>query len=400
MIKKSSKFLFFDLETSGHHIEYLYHLIKYRVNHTQCADFVLLVHPGALMLLSNLGLPENYDKKGVTIIHPSQHEMSHLSKIRSVYQRAQVEFKILKKYIKDHQADKCYLMSLNKFQFALGGRNKSSLPCGIRGILFNPFGALGNREPTWFTNLRKHLQLLWMLRNRNLEHIYILNDEKLAIESNIKYRKKNLFVSLPDPILIPPNGNKNNISINISDRSGKYRFLMFGALSTRKGIFLVLEAIGLIPEDISAGIEFVFAGKISYKEREYFLSALSDIKNSKPGMTIHYLDNFVPYNALPKLFSSSDCVLVPYFGTQASSGVIGHAALYGKPVIGPNRGLIGDLIRSYNLGITIDAMNAKKLADIICHFSNKNGHYQKTTGMQRFVKERHPNFFIKNLTAE
>ena len=31
--------------------------------------------------------------------------------------------------------------------------------------------------PTWLTELRKRFQMLWMLRNPKLEHIFILNDD-------------------------------------------------------------------------------------------------------------------------------------------------------------------------------------------------------------------------------
>lgn len=46
-----------------------------------------------------------------------------------------------------------------------------------------------------------------------------------------------------------------------------------------------------------------------------------------------------------------------YRNTQQSSGSVGYAAYLGKPVIGPAKGLLGQLIRDYNLGIIIDEIS-------------------------------------------
>ena len=41
---------------------------------------------------------------------------------------------------------------------------------------------------------------------------------------------------------------------------------------------------------------------------------------------------------------------MPYQITKLSSGVLGYAAVFRKPVIGPSDGLIGNLIRENGLG--------------------------------------------------
>ena len=177
---QNKKLLFFDLAISGHHAEYLYHLIKYRVAHPECQEFVLVTHPDLIGHLRGLVLPQDWHSKGVTILHLSENEMQELSKISSVFKRANAEFRILNRIVHEHQVHRCYLMWLNDFQFAVGSQMDRTLPCCIRGILFNPFGVSGEREPAILTKLRKHFQLIWMLRNKLLEHIYILNNNNLV----------------------------------------------------------------------------------------------------------------------------------------------------------------------------------------------------------------------------
>jgi glycosyltransferase involved in cell wall biosynthesis len=394
---QNKKLLFFDLAISGHHAEYLYHLIKYRVAHPECQEFVLVTHPDLIGHLRGLVLPQDWHSKGVTILHLSENEMQELSKISSVFKRANAEFRILNRIVHEHQVHRCYLMPLNKFQFAVGSQMDRTLPCCIRGILFNPFGVSGEREPAILTKLRKHFQLIWMLRNKLLEHIYILNNNNLVNALNKKYRRQNLFVSLPDPILIPPKRPQNNLAADILGRSDKYRYLLFGSLSAGKGIFLVLEALKQIPDDIVCHIEVLFAGTIVSNDRKFFLAALSDLRRDRPAISVHLLDEFVPYNSLETLFSNTDCVLLPYIGNQASSGVIGHAALYGKPVISPDSGLIGNIVRSYKLGTVIPTMDSSKLATAMEVFYRSGKTCCATTGMQRFTAERSPTRFVETL---
>jgi hypothetical protein len=53
---------------------------------------------------------------------------------------------------------------------------------------------------------------------------------------------------------------------------------------------------------------------------------------------------------------------MPYTQSYRSSGAIGYASLFGKPVLGPSSGLIGRLIEENNLGITIDTIDGVHIA--------------------------------------
>lgn len=392
--------LFFDLEITGHHIEYLYHVITYRIGRSGQSPYFLVTHPDITRRLEWLKLPDDLESRGIYLLHPTRSEMEKLSQIRSVNQRAALEFDILKRFALRYQVEKCILMSMNKFQFVIGKKANRALPCNMRGILFNPLGKVNVKAPAWLVKWRKDLQAKWMLRNKHLDHIYILNDAELPKALNDRYRRNNIFVHLPDPIFIPPDGNGQKKKKPLLDSSAKRRFLLFGTLSSRKGIFLVLDALNQLPERLDQKLEVIFAGNVIKKEKDLFVQAMADAKGCRPDIDIVHHDGFLPYDEIPGLFSNCDYILVPYNSTNSSSGIIGHAALYGKPVIGRSDGLLGRLIRSYDLGLTVSNMEPSTLASAFVRCLENTPPKIDTSGMKRFVQERHPERFVEVLVQD
>jgi glycosyltransferase involved in cell wall biosynthesis len=235
-----------------------------------------------------------------------------------------------------------------------------------------------------------------MLRNKKIDHIYVLNDPDSAQYLNSRYHKTNLFVALADPVLIPP-GFDHHDSYVKQESSSRYRFLLFGSLSSRKGIFDVIDALHCIPETVAKQIEVIFAGKVVDEDKVHFRSRIVDLHRDRPKIKITVHDEFVPFEKIPALFFGIDCILLPYNLVSASSGLIGLSALYGKPVIGPARGLIGKLIRSYRLGLEIEPVNAPNIAAAIMDLVKKGPPKIDNISMQRFVEERNPNKFVETL---
>ncbi|MDZ7760079.1 MAG: hypothetical protein U5L00_07480 [Desulfovermiculus sp.] len=391
-----SVFLFFDLEVAGHHIEYISHLIKYRVQNASAGKFIFLIHHLAIDRLADFNLPANWSN-AVVIEHPSEKEQQILDKTKSKVQKASKELKIVKRTGEKHQINTCCLMFLNKYQLALGGRIGKSLPGNIRGILFNPLGRSGKLLNDFLLSPRKKIQISWMLRNEKIDRIFLLNDKEKAIELNDHYRKKKLFNSLPDPVLPLPSPQVDPANATEDEEDGRIKFLLFGALSERKGIFTVLDALQVLPPSVSSHIEVIFAGKLGKKNRESFICQLKHIKENNSELELILIDHFLTNAETAKLFIRADFILAPYIGSEASSGIIGHAAFYKKPVIGPGRGLIGKLIKDYNLGLTIEPMNEEQLCSAIVKASNREIKLN-TEGMELFVKERQPDEFAKFLT--
>ena len=402
-MSSTTKLLFCDLEITGHHVEYLYHLIKYRIERPECPDFVLVTHPQFLEKLEAFNLPCGWQGKGTSVIYPSLEQMRKLEAHQSVISKANDEFRIFYNCAVENSPKYCYLMALNKYQFVLGRGFARSFPCPIRGILFSPFSVMNGGRGFYeyfkscFLRFRKHLQLLWMISNKKIDHIFVLNDLSLSQCLKNRYRRKGFFVALPDPILIPPRHVWHFMADLSNNPKRRIRFLLFGSLSSRKGIFLVLDALRLLPAQIAKRIEMVFAGQVIAEDYTRFRSAVSNIQRDRPGINITFYDGFIPYEKIPAVFQSADCVLVPYTLVGASSGIIGHSALYEKPVIGPAKGLIGQLIRQYGLGMDIAPMDPSNIASAIIRFVKNGTSNIDKHGMQKFIKERQPSRFVATL---
>ena len=81
-------------------------------------------------------------------------------------------------------------------------------------------------------------------------------------------------------------------------------------------------------------------------------------------------------------------LLAPYNGTAQSSGIIAYAAHYRKPVIVPDEGLLGRLVKRYELGRADKNLTAKKLYEAYsaqCMSGEKAKEYEKDNSITNFV---------------
>lgn len=58
-----------------------------------------------------------------------------------------------------------------------------------------------------------------------------------------------------------------------------------------------------------------------------------------------------------------DAILIPYKNTAQSSGLLGYAAQFNKPLLAPSNGLIGKLVNEYKLGYLLDNLSPRTIAD-------------------------------------
>ena len=204
-----------------------------------------------------------------------------------------------------------------------------------------------------------------MAKNKGIEKILVLNDRKSAEDLN-KIYKSNKFTSLVDPV-------PTNVNINLEDLRYKFDipqesivFIHFGAMTERKGTLEILRSLQLFSHDELSQRCFIFAGKVAQDIRhEFYL--LVDIVRSKGGQII-VKDEFCSYGFLYSLCHTGDCILIPYKLTDLSSGVLGYAAVFQTPVIGPSSGLIGELIKEYGFGDALDDINPIRLKEAILGF--------------------------------
>jgi len=198
--------------------------------------------------------------------------------------------------------------------------------------------------------------------SKNIGKIFLLND-KDAVKCLNREFNTDKFYYLIDPV---PDINKdsvNDVRESLLKASNKDEvFLHFGGLTRRKGTLDILDAIAMLTPEQSENKIFVFAGRIYAGIKDDFYSKLGKCTCKE---RIRIFDYFLPNEVLYDFCYSSDCILIPYYNTAQSSGVLGYASLFRKPVIGPSKGLLGMLIEHYNLGVLLDDVTPDAIASAI-----------------------------------
>ena len=156
-------------------------------------------------------------------------------------------------------------------------------------------------------------------------------------------------------------------------------------MEERKGTLTILKAIIEAKQEKIKDSVFVFAGRVDHAIKDEFYDL---IKIARQKCEIKVYDEFCENDFLYNLCYTCDFILIPYSNTCQSSGVIGYASFFEKPVIGPSKGLLGNLIKDNNLGLAIDdldfcilARHLEKHINIGC-----DNTYSKNHTIEAFIK--------------
>ena len=212
------------------------------------------------------------------------------------------------------------------------------------------------------------------------DKVYLLNDRIAPIYLNKKF-KTNVFNYLPDPFVPLSIDKKRNLRKEFNIPVEKIICFHFGALTARKGTLELLEAITYAQESTLNMCCFIFAGEIfdDIKETFYHL-----IQQAEKRTQIIVFDKFCDYDFIGSLCLASDYIMIPYKDSEQSSGVIGYAAQFKIPVVGPGEGLLGKLIKRNNLGFALKDTTVPELTNFInnienCNFCYKTNYIQNNT---------------------
>ncbi len=261
--------------------------------------------------------------------------------------------------------DKCLLMGLDGLRLPLAFGLRFNFPVKFAGIYLSPMfhyrqcGFSTKRGDRFRALHQKHI--LWLTaRNRHLETIFCADPYSVpplaAMAPGVR------VLSLPDPVDLP-RGRTDISSFKQSLRIEHDRLvlLLFGLLSRRKGIFQTLEALRLLSEQTIGRICLVLAGKIPESDRPALLLKVNEISELRR-VQIIVRDERIPEHELDNFFAAADLVLLPYQHHVGDSAVLMRAAAAGVPVLAQDYGLIGQLVRRRNLGITVDTSDPEEIA--------------------------------------
>ena len=190
-----------------------------------------------------------------------------------------------------------------------------------------------------------------------MRYIFILNDANSANKLN-KIYKTSRFRYLADPYvpILPENINiREEYNIPCNNKL----LIHIGALDNRKGTLSILESLLNLPTEYKNKLTFFFAGRIEKGIKNQFYNMLGQIKD----VNIIVKDEFCTYGFFATLCAQADAILMPYKLDNVSSGIIGYASQFQCPVIAPSSGLIGSLVKMYNLGYLLSSISEEELID-------------------------------------
>ncbi len=255
----------------------------------------------------------------------------------------------LRKEIRQQQADRAFLVMLMRYSpvvfFPLFGKAK------ISGVIYPVW------LYTWKTDspIRKALNALtfWLMaRAKHLENVFVLNDNAAAQCWNRIY-KTDKFKFLCDPCNpIPEVTAQYKLREQYPD---KLIVCHPGVLKRRKGTCDILDFIEGAEASLLDRYVFVFAGKAQEPGIDARIRAMQE------EYPVAYYPGFLSDAALGEIISSSDLMLLPYYNTNQSSGVIGYAAQFNVPVAVPGEYSLGKLVKRNKLGFVMAGHDAKAI---------------------------------------
>jgi glycosyltransferase involved in cell wall biosynthesis len=402
----SHRIMLFDLATGGHHSSYIRHIVMYWCDEKLSANLHVVVSPHFIDEHSDIvNISIEHNQSQIKFIPITIEEYSDLMNKSSLLKRFFQEWNLYCKYASELKIEHSLLMYLDTLQMPIVFGRKS--PCSFSGIYFRPtfhYQYFDNYVPSWKDSLiarLKKILLFCVLKNPQFKVLFCL--DQFAIKYIEKINIKNKSVYLPDPMQIY-NDDKlkiEELKIRLGIDNSRKVFLLFGSLEIRKGIYELLEAINLLSSDTSKYLCFVLAGSIVSSEKLKIKSLVQEISDNSP-VQIITCDEFIPESEVHVYFQIADVILAPYQRHVGMSGILLLAAAAKKTILSSDYGLLGQLVRQYQLGITVDSTSPQAIADGIVKLSNDMPqNYSDIQMMDDFSKqysyEKFSSVLIKNL---
>ncbi len=377
--------LFYDSDWNGHHLEFLLHLIDFlertldeSINHQ-------------VFFLLNSELKPYFEKptKHCQIFYLSAIELSNSKSTFHPLLRGVKEWNVVEAFMKEHEIKQVFLMYIDLYLLKIGLMKSQNIR--IKGIQFLPYFRMPKQ--TFRQRLRRQwhaAKMKWAVRNKYLETVFILNDNYSVAELNKLKWHQGIFKYLPDPIN-ELQGEKDDFVLPTLSKDS-FKLLVLGHISPRKNLANIIEALNLIDFDIKQKLELLIVGEVDGGYKISFNDLIRSFLQRNPDFLITKIERFVSINEMNTVIEQSDCLLIPYTNSYKSSGIIGLAAKHEKLLIGPNTGIMNDLINDYSLGITVNPYDVESIKQAILEirkFEITNAKFNE------YIEERTPVEFAK-----
>lgn len=376
--ERPMRYLIYDTNLGGHHIEYLHHYYIAALSKPE-DEFIFCIDKASFE--NRKGQYNWPETKHIRFEYISQNTITRCN-TGNIYIQGWRKSKEISLAAKKYKCDKVILtMLMEVIPFILFMLPKNTV---VRGIIYMIY-LYELKQMSLLKRVITTLRYLLMVKSNRLDRAFILNDKNSAIRLNKIYHT-NKFHYIPDPVPSVEISKLINLRSQLSIPKDSVIYLHFGVLSTRKGTLDILEAIKISQKKDLLNKHFVFAGVVKEHLRIHFYQLIKEIKEL--GANILVFDEFCSKDFLYNLCYTCDIILMPYHYTNLSSGVLGYAAVFKKPVIGPGSGIIGNCIREYRLGHTLSKISKEDIKEAFLlplSYTGRN-HYEKQNSIDGFIK--------------
>ena len=382
------KKLIYDTVVTGHHSEYISHLIDSLYdNPRDGSEYIFVVHPKFASLF-----PEIYDKgercnyiKWVAI---KESELKRIQEGNSILASLR-SMDIMSGYAKKFEVSSVVALDFHTIKY---GAIFKSIPYTLSSILFLQFYRLKRKTLKQKIEFYKRYYVTKLVsRNSKVNKIFILNDQETVDYMNNEFHI-NCFKMLPDPI--PQLTPLEDFDIYEHYKIEPHRkiYLHIGALGGRKGTDEVINSAHYINALAQKDIAILLVGTAgNVNDEKIYNAQIAKVRN-KTGAQIIWDNQFVPTKMMKSIFDQCHAVLLPYKNAEFSSGILGHAAAANKRVIATNAGLLRELVVRYSLGELLDVPDASHIALNMIKILEKDG---EVAGRQEFVEKHSPKMFAE-----
>ena len=375
--------LLFDLSIYGHHATYLQYLIRYWQQQQIAHELVILVSPQFLTIHQDVVELADSATANITFVAITLKEEENLQPRNSSLTRNLrnwQEWRLYCRYARQLDASQSLIMYFDTYQTLLALGQTS--PCPFSAIYFRPtfhYSEFGDMTKSYKAQLQRQWEywsLQQVLQKKRLN--WLLSLDRFAVDYLKKRDAKAKVVALADPVESTLTSAVNREQFKESLGIDKHRQvgLIFGALTPRKGIYPLLDAIKILSPEQAEQFCLLLVGAANPIEKQRIRLEVAALRQSCSVQIIeHYA--FVSEDVIPDYFKVSDIVLAPYQRHVGMSGILLLAAAAQKPVLSADYGLMGKLVSYHQLGLTVDASDPQaishRLAQLVRSGVNKVG---------------------------
>jgi len=368
--------LVFELGYTGHYPSYIRHLAQYWCEKELPGKLDIIVSPKFLQYHADVvDIAASCIARNLNFVPITPDEEASLiprnSSIHRAFRSLQ-EWTLLCKYATLLNATQCLLLYFDSFQTALllGTR----LPCPFSGIYFRPtfhYSSFTHYLPSFKERLqhwREKFILPKILRHPQMQNLFCL--DPFAVKHIEQFLSKAKIVHLPDPVQVDyvPVDQQEKFKERLGIEPSRKIFLLFGSLyDRRKGLEQLIEAISTIPPFLCQKLCLLLVGQLGVSETSLIKVRIAEISQSLP-VQIIVCDEFVSDREVHLCFHSSDVILAPYQHHIGMSGILVQAAAAQKPILSSDYGLMGEITRRWQLGLTVDSTEPSEIAKGLIQF--------------------------------